>query len=66
LRTLAVTVRSEVTPSREVEEAKRAAQEIGVNHRIITMDILDENFRQNSEERCYFCKRKIMGTLVEW
>ncbi len=65
LETLAITVRSQVTPSREIENAKSVAEEIGVEHRFVTVDILDEDFRQNSEDRCYFCKKKILSVLIE-
>lgn len=65
LRVLAITVRSEVTPRREVEDAIRAAEEVGVEHTFLDLQILDENFARNSEERCYFCKKKILGELVK-
>ncbi|MET1125178.1 MAG: ATP-dependent sacrificial sulfur transferase LarE [Archaeoglobaceae archaeon] len=62
---LAVTVLSQVTPSREIKAAKAAAREIGVKHEFLHLDVLTEEFRRNDKDRCYFCKRRILEKLVE-
>ncbi len=63
---LAVTVVSQVTPTREIREAERVAREIGVNHEKITTDMLTPEFRMNTSERCYICKRKMLSILLEF
>ena len=64
LETLAVTVISQITPTREIEDAKKIAVEIGLKHELIYMDILTPEFRENASERCYFCKKRILSALV--
>ncbi|MDW7990249.1 MAG: ATP-dependent sacrificial sulfur transferase LarE [Archaeoglobaceae archaeon] len=65
-KVLAITVRSEVSPSREIEKALIAAEEIGVKHRFIDLDILKvEGFSENSEMRCYYCKKFLIKALVD-
>lgn len=64
-RVLAVTVRSVATPSREIEIAKVVAKEIGVAHEIIDLDLLSlKEFRENWKDRCYFCKKEMLKTLI--
>jgi uncharacterized protein len=56
----AVTVDTEVSPSGETEEAQRLAGQIGIRHRVIQADWLDNpDFVANPVDRCYHCK----GTL---
>ncbi|AIG98566.1 hypothetical protein AFULGI_00018090 [Archaeoglobus fulgidus DSM 8774] len=62
---LAVTVLSSVSPRREMEEAKRIAEELGVRHEFLKIDLMDEDFRRNDENRCYYCKRRVLSALVE-
>jgi uncharacterized protein len=66
-RVLAVTVKSEVHPDFELEEARELAEEIGVLHRIIeAADLLkDRSFISNPPNRCYFCKKSIFAALQE-
>lgn len=64
-RVLAVTIRSQATPSREIEITKLVAKEIGVEHEFIDVDLLKlEEFTENSRDRCYFCKKKMLKTLI--
>ncbi|MEM1578444.1 MAG: ATP-dependent sacrificial sulfur transferase LarE [Archaeoglobaceae archaeon] len=65
--TLAVTVKSEKTPSREIEKALRIAKEIGVKHRFLELNIFNEKgFVENSEMRCYYCKKFILTALTKF
>jgi len=64
LKTLAVTVISQNSPTREIKDAKKIADEIGVKHEFINMDILTPEFRENTSERCYFCRRRVLSALV--
>ena len=61
---LAVTARSESLPLRELEEAKRLAEEIGVEHRIIeTGEMQSADYTSNPADRCYYCKSELYSRL---
>ncbi|MHA1379678.1 MAG: ATP-dependent sacrificial sulfur transferase LarE [Candidatus Helarchaeota archaeon] len=63
---LAVTVKSRLMTDEELINAKEVATELGVEWRIIELDILaDEKFVQNPPDRCYFCKKNIMSELLK-
>jgi uncharacterized protein len=65
-RALAVTSASESVPTREVEEARRYAAELGLNHRVVlTREFEDPRYRANPVDRCYFCKAELYGELVK-
>ncbi len=57
---------SVVQPEGEKDAALAIAAGIGVSLKIIAFDLLaDSEFRANSAERCYFCKRKIFGSFLK-
>jgi len=57
-KVLAVTAVSEVTPSWEVEEAEKFAQEIGVNYmKVQTDELAIKEFASGAKDRCYYCKK---------
>lgn len=63
-RVVACTIRSPLNPPGEVEAAQRIARTLGVTHRIVDLDPLqDERIAENSPERCYYCKRAIFEEL---
>lgn len=65
-KVIAVTANSETYPSRELEEAKKNAKMLGVNHVIInTNELDDESFTSNPPERCYYCKKELFSKLAE-
>jgi len=62
----AVTIDSEVIPRNELREAKAMANEIGIRHLILKHSLLkNKEFTKNPQDRCYYCKRKIMGILKD-
>jgi len=64
---VAVTVTSPITPKRELRDAERIAKELNVKHEFIRVNELeDENFVKNPPDRCYYCKRMILSTLVDY
>ncbi|MDI6891666.1 MAG: ATP-dependent sacrificial sulfur transferase LarE [Actinomycetota bacterium] len=63
-KVIAITASSEILPSGELEEAKRLAQEMGVEHIVIADELRDE-FLANTEERCYLCKRNLYSKLID-
>ncbi|MBE8539839.1 ATP-dependent sacrificial sulfur transferase LarE [Geoglobus acetivorans] len=66
-RVVAVTASSPTVPSRDLEDAKRFAGEIGVRHVFIELNELeDENFRKNPPNRCYFCKKMLLSRITEF
>ncbi len=59
IRTLAVTALSDITPRDNLLTAKKMAEELGIEHRIIETDELSiKEFVNNTPERCFFCKDK--------
>ncbi len=65
-KALAVTAVSETYPSRELEEAKKIAKNIGIKHVIIeTNELANKEFSKNPPNRCYFCKTELFSKLRE-
>ncbi len=63
-RALAVTADSSTLSRRELAIARRVAGEIGMPHRVIREDELeDERFASNPENRCYYCRSKLAKAL---
>ncbi|NPV54255.1 MAG: ATP-dependent sacrificial sulfur transferase LarE [Firmicutes bacterium] len=65
-RLLAVTIYSEVHPTREIAEARDLGREFGVPHEIIKIKVLDiPGFKDNPPDRCYLCKKNLFSMLKE-
>jgi uncharacterized protein len=63
---LAVTALSPLYPDRELTEAKRIAQEMGLRHLLIDSNELEiEGFSKNPPNRCYYCKRELFEELLD-
>ena len=63
-RALAVTAVDASFPVRELKEAKDFCKERGIRQVICTVDPLkEESYRNNSPDRCYFCKRAIFTEI---
>jgi uncharacterized protein len=63
---LAVTALSPLYPERELAEAKRLTQEMGVRHLLIESNELEiEGFSKNPPNRCYFCKKELFRELKD-
>lgn len=59
-------VRSEFQPEFELDDAKRLCKELNVEMKILTLSALsDENVKKNPSNRCYYCKKRIMGLIKE-
>jgi len=61
-KAVAVTVRTEFTSKREGEEAARVARSLGIRHRVVDLQLPD-SVTNNPPDRCYICKKYIMGSL---
>ena len=63
---LAITVNSSLVPAADVEEAKAFCREEGLPHQVAELDpLIYYDVRTNPPERCYFCKRLVLGQLRE-
>ncbi len=65
-KVIAVIGQSETYPSREFEEARSLAQEIGVRFEVVKTEETDVlKFRENPPNRCYFCKTELFGKVQD-
>ncbi|HEY9485419.1 MAG TPA: 7-cyano-7-deazaguanine synthase, partial [Nitrososphaeraceae archaeon] len=59
-KAIAITANYKTLSSFELEDAKRVAHEIGIQHIIIEYNELeDENFVKNDINRCYYCRQSL-------
>jgi uncharacterized protein len=64
-RCLCVLASSETYPASEVDEAVETASKLGLQLlQINTDEISNEEFAQNTPERCYFCKKELFAKLL--
>ncbi|MFO7713000.1 ATP-dependent sacrificial sulfur transferase LarE [Desulfosarcina sp.] len=64
-RVTAVTARSPIHPHREVADAIKIANTIGVPHLIVdSSEIEQPDFLANTPQRCYICKKAVFGHLL--
>ncbi|MBA7564916.1 Pyridinium-3,5-bisthiocarboxylic acid mononucleotide synthase [subsurface metagenome] len=62
---IAVTAKSLTYPRREFEDAKRIARSLNCRQIIIDSNELKiKEFRNNSKNRCYFCKKELFLKLI--
>jgi uncharacterized protein len=63
-RALAVTATSPSFPDRELAEARALAAQIGISHRVIVSnELANPNYANNSSSRCYHCKTELYRLL---
>lgn len=59
-------VKSAFQPQFELEDAKRLAKELNASMTILELDVLSyPEITENPKNRCYFCKQKIFGKILE-
>lgn len=59
-------VKSAFQPDRELKDAQKISSELGVKLEIITLDVLgDKDIIENRNNRCYYCKKKIMSAIMK-
>ncbi len=62
---VAATAVSPSLPARELDEARRFAEALGVRHLTPTTDELArEGYRANAGDRCFFCKAELLDVLT--
>ena len=65
-KTLAVTINMHSLPEGELQMAEDIARMIGIRHKVIDFDEFTvPGFVENSPQRCYYCKKSILGLLLE-
>lgn len=63
---LAVTGQSESLPGEELSFAKELASSFNVKHKIIlTEELNDSNYTENTPDRCYYCKTELFTKLSD-
>jgi pyridinium-3,5-biscarboxylic acid mononucleotide sulfurtransferase len=63
---LAVTALSPLYPQRELAEAKKIAQAMGVDHLLVESNEMEiPGFSKNPPNRCYYCKRELFEKLIK-
>ena len=61
---LAVTADSASLARQDLEDAKRLAQQLDIEHLVVaTHEVLDETYRANTDARCYVCKHTLFTEL---
>lgn len=66
-KALAVTIDSPLFPRQQLEAAVQTACEIGIRHKIIQLSQMDiPDFSANSVNRCYFCKKSLLESLLDF
>ena len=65
-RVTAFYVKSQFQPAFELEDARKVAGYCGTELKVIPLDVLADNLvRSNPPDRCYHCKKVIMGAIVK-
>ena len=63
----AVFARGPMISHLEVTEALAMVQQLDFSVEVIDLDIMDlEGFRENAPDRCYFCKKKLFETFLDY
>jgi len=59
-------VKSEFQPEFELEDARRLSEELGVEMKILTLQVLNiPCVAENPPDRCYHCKKALFGRIME-
>ena len=63
---IAVTALSPLYPERELVGVKKLVRTLGARHRLIQSNELEiPGFSKNPPNRCYYCKKKLFGELLD-
>jgi len=65
-KAVAVTATSSTYPKRELNQAKKFAENFGIKHIIIESEETKiNNFSSNPKNRCYFCKKELFSKIKQ-
>ena len=66
-KVIAVVAHSPTYTSKELLEAKKIAKDIGIKlYMVETNELENPDFRRNPENRCYYCKKELLQTLIDY
>jgi pyridinium-3,5-biscarboxylic acid mononucleotide sulfurtransferase len=66
-RAIAVVAHSPTYTSEELLEAKKIANDIGIKlYMVDTNELENPDFSRNPENRCYYCKKELLQTLIDY
>ena len=66
-KAIAVTATSSTYPQRELEQAKQFTKNIGMKHILINSEETEiENFSDNPNNRCYYCKKELFSIIKQF
>ncbi len=66
-KAVAVIAQSPTYTSQELADAKTIAKQIGIKLYVIqTNELENENFSRNPENRCYYCKKELLGRMLDF
>ncbi len=64
-KAVAVIAQSPTYTSEELQDAKQIAQDIGIKLYVVeTNELENPDFSRNPENRCYYCKKELLQTLL--
>ena len=64
-KAVAVIAQSPTYTSEELKDAKKIAKDIGIKlHMVQTNELENPDFNKNPENRCYYCKKELLQTLI--
>ncbi len=65
-KVVAITAKSISFPEREHRESEDFCKDNGIRQEVVEVDQMKvEGFKMNPPDRCYLCKKKIFGTIIE-
>ncbi len=59
----AVTIESDFIPRSVIDDAKKFAEKFGIRHKILKVNILEDELKSNPPDRCYICKKRIIQEI---
>jgi len=66
-KVVAVIAQSPTYTSEELRDAKKIAEDIGIKlHVVQTNELENPDFNRNPENRCYYCKKELLTSLIEF
>ena len=66
-KVVAIVAHSPTYTSEELQEAKKIAKDIGIKLYVVeTNELENPDFSRNPENRCYYCKKELLQTLIDY
>ncbi len=66
-KAVAIIAQSPTYTSEELQDAKQVAQDIGIKLYVVeTNELYNPDFNRNPENRCYYCKKELLQTLLDF